>query len=573
MSEQLDFLSDRDESLLNDHFGLDHAVHYASPILKKNGISHSGATSPRKRNSRDEMNLAEFPLSVLSTRVSPGKKTLEFSDSIIDRNGNAIDRQWIITAADKFGLPTSSDDEVLLGLLKISVDKGLDRRKVYFTRYELLKVLRWSTEGRSYTRLTNALDRLSGVRIKASNSFFDNTLKSYSTRNFGLIDAYEINSGRSQNPKPSYFIWSEELFNSFNSGFIKKLDFEFFLDLESSVTKRLYRFLDKHFWYRSRFRMNLFTLAHEKIGISRTYKFPSSIRQQIDPAAEELIAKGFLSEVLYEGRGKHTEVTFVASRENGNRSQQKLPRENKNDWKSVASVTRAASVGDAAAVRDIIVDPVKVQSKFVDVGLSPKDLMRRGVNEPQAVSLVERIVQNGMVERAQQIVAYFDQLVAEGSSLVSRNAPGFLYKALRNPRDFSLPGEGGIRELRETTKPSSGQSIKSSAGQSFTKSFGTNSQSGNESNRLAKRKADHQTLELEYLTERKRDLARMKQELEPHLLHGLNGEVEEALRNIRSLVSQAGFEEAVSHGVEERIAKLFAYPSFEEWKRSRIRGR
>ncbi|MCB0321401.1 MAG: hypothetical protein KDD60_10795, partial [Bdellovibrionales bacterium] len=69
------------------------------------------------------------------------------------------------------------------------------------------------------------------------------------------------------------------------------------------------------------------------------------------------------------------------------------------------------------------------------------------------------------------------------------------------------------------------------------------------------------------------DLARMKQELEPHLLHGLNGEVEEALRNIRSLVSQAGFEEAVSHGVEERIAKLFAYPSFEEWKRSRIRGR
>ena len=42
----------------------------------------------------------------------------------------------------------------------------LRSRKVHFTRYELLKILRWTTEGRSYSRLQNALDRLSGVRIK-----------------------------------------------------------------------------------------------------------------------------------------------------------------------------------------------------------------------------------------------------------------------------------------------------------------------------------------------------------------------------------------------------------------------
>ena len=32
--------------------------------------------------SRDEMNLAEFPLAVLSTRVNPNIKTLEFQDTI-----------------------------------------------------------------------------------------------------------------------------------------------------------------------------------------------------------------------------------------------------------------------------------------------------------------------------------------------------------------------------------------------------------------------------------------------------------------------------------------------------------
>jgi len=140
--------------------------------------------------SRDEMNLAEFPLTVLSKRADPSVKTLEFSDVVKGKNGEPLNRTWIITGADKFGLPTSSDDEVLLGLLKLTADDGLRSRKVHFTRYELLKILRWSTEGRSYSRLQNALDRLSGVRIKATNAFYDNETKLHSTRNFGIIDAY-----------------------------------------------------------------------------------------------------------------------------------------------------------------------------------------------------------------------------------------------------------------------------------------------------------------------------------------------------------------------------------------------
>jgi plasmid replication initiation protein len=156
--------------------------------------------------SRDEMNLAEFPLAVLSTRSDPRIKTLEFEDSIKGKNGEIIRRSWIITGADKFGLPTASDDEVLLGLMKLTVDSGFQAKKVFFTRYELLKILNWTTEGRSYLRLQNAFDRLSGVRIKATNAFYDNETKSHSTKNFGIINAYEINDGRDTATKPSFFI-------------------------------------------------------------------------------------------------------------------------------------------------------------------------------------------------------------------------------------------------------------------------------------------------------------------------------------------------------------------------------
>ena len=200
---------------------------------------------------------------------------------------------------------------MLLGLLKLTADQGLQTRKVHFTRYELLKILRWTTEGRSYTRLQNALDRLSGVRIKATNAFYDNEAKAHSTRNFGIIDAYEINDGR--DTRESFFAWSEVLFKSFQVGFIKKLDLDFYLDLQSAVSKRLYRYLDKHFWYRSRMQISLFTLAHEKIGVSRNYVYASSLKQQIQPALEELKEKGILSNFEFVGKGKSSEVILIAA--------------------------------------------------------------------------------------------------------------------------------------------------------------------------------------------------------------------------------------------------------------------
>jgi len=49
-----------------------------------------------KRHTRDEMNLAEFPLTLLSTRSDPKIKTLEFKDQIRSRTGETINREWTI---------------------------------------------------------------------------------------------------------------------------------------------------------------------------------------------------------------------------------------------------------------------------------------------------------------------------------------------------------------------------------------------------------------------------------------------------------------------------------------------
>lgn len=470
--------------------------------------------------SRDEMNLAEFPLAVLSTRSDPSIKTLEFKDQIHNKNGEVVKRKWIITGADKFGLPTASDDEVLLGLMKLTVDDGFNSQKIYFTRYELLRILSWTTEGRSYLRLQKALDRLSGVRIKASNAFYDNEAKSHSTRNFGIIDAYEINDGRDTNPKPSFFIWSETIFKSFQVGFIKKLDLDFYLALKSAVSKRLYRYLDKHFWYKSSMQMNLFTLAHEKLGISRNYRYASSIRQQLDPAFEELIAAGFLSKVEYGGRGQQAEVTCYAA--------SKLPRmQRQNDKTADLTAPKAPVIDDTEDL------PQRVLQALV----------QRGLKQPQVEKLITGRGEKDL-ERMIEIIKYYDELMASGSKLVSRSPVGFLYRAIEKVETFVLPGRAGSvvqqRELKFANKTSP---------------------------KAASNVSKRDTRQPEYLVFRKKMIAQQKEQMDRSLLVNIRKDVEMALNKVKGLISEQRFVETVEHGVEEKIAKLFAIPDYEEWLR------
>lgn len=578
-------------------------------------IPRSGAP---KRFSRDEMNLAEFPLTVLSTRTDPRIKTLEFSDYVKSKNGELLERKWIITGADKFGLPTASDDEILLGLLKLTVDSGFMQRKIFFTRYELLRILRWTTEGRSYTRLQKALDRLSGVRIKASNAFYDNELKSHSTRNFGIIDAYEINDGRTHEPKPSFFIWSEVIFKSFQAGFIKKLDLEFYLELKSAVSKRLYRFLDKHFWYRSTVKFNVFTLAHEKIGISRNYRFVSSLRQQLDPGLEELRDRGFISDFFYFGKGQTAEIEIVGQRrkdnpnhghlesrsevsiEGGNQARSEagagghsLEHKNPAQLKAAIFDTTSSEHIKHAAKREIAAQhEIKAQSMIAEAVVAedfPEKQLHRsalstggedGVSD--RIGLMQALCSRGLQQAAAQrliyskpgeqlakiwrILRHFDYLIASNSRLVSRSPVGFLYRAVERSENFVLPDDKRAGEGLRTS-----QSGNTRAGNMFAS---VNDAGAYSDKQHARRKQpDEDSIKAQYLIERRNTLEQMKLGTEPQLLDKIYREVEAGLSKFRGQISNERLAEAIEHGVEGRLADLFALPSYDEWLREKRRRR
>src|SRR3954447_18119982 len=95
--------------------------------MSKEGIAEALPARHGQQRYRDELNFAEFPIASVSDTIAENQKTLEFSDEIFDpSSGKPVTRTLTITAADKFGLPTALDDEVLLGLMQPPLSRCFD---------------------------------------------------------------------------------------------------------------------------------------------------------------------------------------------------------------------------------------------------------------------------------------------------------------------------------------------------------------------------------------------------------------------------------------------------------------
>lgn len=518
-----------------------------SELTDSKGI-HSSSFTPSF--SRDEMNLAEFPLAVLSTRSNPQIKTLEFSDTQRLKTGELIERKWIITGADKFGLPTSTDDDVVLGLIKLTMDSGFRDRKVYFTRYELLKALRWSTEGRSYKRLIKSLDRLSGARIRASNAFYDNTSKAHQTVNFGIIDAYEINDGRGskslsdENGGPqSFFIWSEVLFSSFQAGFIKKLDLDLYFNLTSAVSRRLYRYLDKHFYFRQNIERKLLPFAFEKLGLSRNYKYVSSIKQQLESALEELKSYNFLEHYEYEGRGEETVIKLYATKKEGQKPLL-LP---------VASTNREFRKPQASKIEKPILRAVENEELI-------EALVSRGISLVQARRLVHN-KSKGESLQIENILRYYDDLVDKKDHKVSRNRVGFLYRAVENPFAMQVP-QSFVEKPTSAFSGEDNETLRNPRGRPDLKIFTSKERKELKSKNSETPERIAQKAYRQFVTEQ---VSHYRAKMRSADVFNLQQFVENKVKYLRNILTEDKFKEAVEACVREEIANLCGLPDFDKW--------
>lgn len=241
------------------------------------------------RIGKDEMNLIELPFTLLTKRNPKNLKTIE--RNWISKGEDGKERKFYktITGSDKWGLPTFIGEEVFLACMELSYRYGFKSREVHTSQYELIKLMGWPINGKSYKRLITAFNQLAGIMI-TTNFFWDNQEKKYIKLGFGIIDDYvffedEKKTKSRYNPSAlplGHFHWNEIFFkNSIQKSYIKTLDTEIYFSLESYIAKRLYRYADKKLYKQDSFRIDLFKLAFDKLEMTGNYKYPSKIIEKL----------------------------------------------------------------------------------------------------------------------------------------------------------------------------------------------------------------------------------------------------------------------------------------------------
>ncbi len=255
------------------------------------------------------MNLCELPFALLSDRAN-GVNVLHFD---IDEKhhgwGKSVKGSLTVTGDAVYGLPTAKDEEIYLAAMKIAHEhNAFSTPEVKFSRAALFELMGWPKNDWAYARLAKGMHRLVGVRLHYQNVWRDNSDKQWRDQGaFGILESFKfrdsrvIGSNGSFEEKQSSFRWSSVLFESFNAGYLKGIDYGLVRELKPTA-RRLYRYLDKHFNppKKRRVKLDLGRLAYQHIGVSRNIKLNKVRSSYIEPAAHSLIEAGYLRSCQFE---------------------------------------------------------------------------------------------------------------------------------------------------------------------------------------------------------------------------------------------------------------------------------
>src|SRR5262245_22647316 len=259
------------------------------------------------QDGRDEMNLADFPISILQ-RQQPsdgaGRKldSIVYESSRLDpKTRQRVTQRVTLTTQAQDGLPTPADEHVILALLWVAKHStNFVDPVVHYCPSQLFDIMHWAPNGRSYERLRGVLRRLKSLNIRYENAWWDAAGRSYEEElATGVISSYKI-ARQVSGPKKagatplSWVSWTPQFHESLKNGNIKRLNLELFFSLRTPTAQRMYRFLDMRFYNHPRLSLDLIEFACDHVGLTESDNVAILKRRQL-PAILELEDVGFLA--------------------------------------------------------------------------------------------------------------------------------------------------------------------------------------------------------------------------------------------------------------------------------------
>jgi hypothetical protein len=247
-----------------------------------------------------ESNVEEWPVFQLGRSKSNSARA---EQTITGEDGSELQQRLEVSAPGKYRLPGRFDYDVYSAVLELLELRGgmPEDGMLGFSLHELILIMGLQPSGRTYEEIRRSLRRISATVLESDNAFWSKGQQRHISDTFNLWNV-RFDSITDKNGSGSrHEIEFGKLFRrSFEEHYLRGLNIEFFWELDSPVAKRLYRLVDLKRDGAASWRTDLFDLQR-RIPIG-PYGYVSKIKEKLSAAHEELIERGFLASVSYEGK-------------------------------------------------------------------------------------------------------------------------------------------------------------------------------------------------------------------------------------------------------------------------------
>ncbi len=244
-----------------------------------------------------ESNIEEWPVFQLGRSRSD---SVVVERTVRGEDGNSLRQRMEVSAPGKYRLPGRFDYDVYSAVLELLEIRGgmPESGALRFSLHELMLLMDLEPSGRTYEEVKRSLRRIAATVLESDNAFWSNGARRHISDTFRLWDVTFDSVTDKNGSESRHQIDFGKLFKrSFEEHYLRGLDIEFYWRLASPVAKRLYRLVDLKRAGAASWSTDLFELQ-KQIPIG-PYAYVSKIKEKLKAAHEELIARGFLSEVTY----------------------------------------------------------------------------------------------------------------------------------------------------------------------------------------------------------------------------------------------------------------------------------
>jgi len=252
-----------------------------------------------------EVNLLVFPFFALDKKTLKKRLETEYRD-IVKRGDQKIEIFWNVSANPKYGYPGLFDREVYKAIEQIITEAlrkngEVENPIVLGSLYNLCR--RMGIEkfgGTEYKKIKKALERIRMTGIKSKGAFYNKEKNEWVEDVFGLYDRVIFKGKTLPNGEmadTNYLFLGSWYLQSFNSFYIKPIDYNYLQSLKSKIASRLYEILGVKFYGLRNKKQGFICYRYSKLCQLLPvvpHEYISDAKRQLDPAHKELRRTEFL---------------------------------------------------------------------------------------------------------------------------------------------------------------------------------------------------------------------------------------------------------------------------------------